>query len=114
MTIITNTCQSHRDSVEPTKTAATAKNSKHKTNVESAGAYQFFPMVLESSGNCDSLFDDFINHCARYLPMGDKKDFRRRFCFATSVALQRGNARIIKHAYARIRSTGTFGTHAWM
>ena len=58
--------------------------------------------------------DVIIQVLARELPRTDPKEFRRAFCFATSVGLQRGNARILKHAYARLVASATFGTKAWV
>jgi len=69
---------------------------------------------MEASGHIDPAFDTFVRTLANDLPIGSAKHFRRAMCFAASVGLQRGNAKILKHAYARLEEAATFGTIRFM
>ena len=111
LTVVTNIAISHRDNTNCTETASRDKVSKHGEAVSSKGAYKFFPIAVEASGHCHSNLDELIALLSRELTTRDTKPFRRAFCFATSTGLQRGNARILKHAYA---AASTFGTRAWV
>ena len=112
--VITNTCMSHRGHENPTAPVSKEKITWHGESVARAGAYKFYPMVMEASGHCNESIDEFMQVVIRELPKHQHKAFRRDFCFATSVGLQRGNARILKHAYARLVASATFGTKSWM
>ena len=109
VTVVTNTAPSHCEKIDAAAGAAQAKTTKHEENVNSKGNYKFYPIVCETSGHIDSAFDDFVALLTSALPFGSKKQFRREMCFAVSVALQRGNARIMKHAYGRLEDANTFG-----
>ena len=114
VTVVTNIAISHRDNTNCTETASRDKVSKHGEAVSSKGAYKFFPIAVEASGHCHSNLDELIALLSRELTTRDTKPFRRAFCFATSTGLQRGNVRILKHAYARLAAASTFGTRAWV
>lgn len=103
----------YRSLIDPSKMAAQAKTNTHGTAVSDKGAYVFIPVVTESSGHCHNTLDTLIAMLSRELPRHKRKEFHRAFCFATSVGLQRGNARILKHAYSRLVSSVTFGTTVW-
>jgi hypothetical protein len=63
VTIVTNFCPSYA-SLPAGAAASNAKrhkDEKHKGNVEGAGPYRFFPVVIESSGHCDPFIDEFAN-----------------------------------------------------
>ena len=110
---ITNTCKTYRSMHDPALLAANAKTTKHGTAVSDKGAYVFYPIVAETSGHCHNSIDELIALLSRQLPLHKRKEFHRAFCFATSIGLQRGNARILKHAYSRLVSSVTFGTSRW-
>ena len=111
VSVVTNTSESHCFKNDPASEAAAHKRTKHEANVVSKGAYKFYPVILETSGNIHNDFDTLIRHLQQHLPIGSAKEFRRDMCFAASVALQRGNARIIRHAYGRLESMQTFARH---
>ena len=114
VTIVTNTSSTHCTRSDAADYAARMKIEKHGDNVLGQGAYEFIPVALESSGHIDSRFDHFVRTLANELPIGSSKHFRRAMCFAASVGLQRGNARILKHAFSRLEQAATFGTLRWM
>jgi hypothetical protein len=114
VTVITNSAASWNNRTDPAATAAAEKSNKHGDNVAQQGAYEFFPLACESSGHVDPTFDSMIRALCNELPVGTSKHFRRAMCFALSVALQRGNARILKHAYRRLHEAATLGTLRWM
>ena len=74
----------------------------------------FYPLVAETSGHIHPTFDKLVKDLSNSIPIGDAKAFKRDMCFAVSVALQRGNARILKHAYERLEDSMTFGSRAWL
>jgi hypothetical protein len=114
VTVVTNTAESWNTRADPAAAAANDKRAKHSDNVCQQGAYEFFPLSCESSGHIDPCFDTMIKTLCTELPLDTAKHFKRAMCFATSVALQRGNARILKHAYHRLREAATLGTLRWM
>lgn len=113
VTVVTNIADSYVKDDSPADRAAEEKVKKHEANVVSKGAFEFYPIAIESSGNAHHGFDDFITVLESELPFGSRRKFRRAMCFALSVALQRGNARILKGAYTRIDDRATFGAARW-
>lgn len=113
VTVITNTALTYRNKSDPTEAEAQAKCTKHEANVAKQGAYVFYPVVLETSGNIHNAFDNLLTALSQELPQHQRKEFRREMCFAASTALQRGSARILKHAYGRLENANTFGTRAY-
>jgi len=113
VTVVTNTAASHADKADPAGVAAEEKTQKHAGNVAAAGPYDFFPLAFESSGTVHPLFDKLVEVLGRNLEFGDRKEFQRNMCFSVTTALQRGNARILKHTYARIGASKRFGSRLW-
>jgi hypothetical protein len=112
VTVATNICASYIGVEHPANKAAQLKSTKHGDCVSEAGSFVFFPIALESSGAMDEGVDDFIQHLSTETDAVNSKDLRRELCFVVSTALQRGNARIIKNALARISKHDTPGTRA--
>jgi len=112
VSVVTNIAKSHAHLGSPADGAASDKVTKHRINVESKGDYTFFPVIFESSGLVHGDFDAWVAFLQRQVILGSRKQFRRAMCFAASVALQRGNARIIKHAYARLEAANRFGSRS--
>jgi hypothetical protein len=113
VTVVTNTASSHVHEADPAANAAAAKEAKHGENVRSQGTYEFVPLAMTSSGHVDPEFDNLVSTLSHDLPLGTTKQFRRSMCFAVSVGLQRGNARILKHAYHRLEEAATWGSIRW-
>jgi hypothetical protein len=111
VTIVTNFCRSYCNlgAGAAAANARQKKDAKHAQNVESAGPYRFFPIVIESSGHCDSSIDDFSRFLASRLPFGAQKPFRAKMNHTIAAAVQRGNARIVQAAFARIAASHQFG-----
>jgi hypothetical protein len=113
VTVVTNTASSWNTRSDPAAAVAQQKRNKHSDNVSAQGAYEFYPVACEASGHVDPSFDTMLRALSNELPIGTAKHFRRSMCFALSVAMQRGNARILKHAYRRLHEAATFGTLRW-
>jgi hypothetical protein len=107
---ICNFAESYNNSSDASHIGASKKVDKHEQNVVSHGEHIFIPIILEVSGHIHPSFDTLISKLAEQLPQLEAKEFRREMCFAVSVALQRGNARILKGAYERLRRAQTFGS----
>jgi len=113
VTVVTNIAESHCRTYDPAAAAARAKTEKHATYVTASGDFEFFPVSCETSGSVDGSFDKLITSLSSCLSFGQAKEFRRSLCFALSVSLQRGNARILSQFYARLLRSVTFGTRAF-
>lgn len=107
--IVTNFCPSHRKTPNVATVIAEEKIKKHAEEVEKEGDHIFFPFVIEASGHWEGRCDQFVNELANYLAISDRPVFRRQLHMLVSTAVQRGNARILASAIARIRKSRQFG-----
>ena len=109
VSVVTNTCRTYLSS-DAAGRITKKKNDKHKDNVEKIEGYTFYPLVLESSGAAAPELDTFASHLSRSLPFGSTKHFRQVLIHEVITALQRGNARILKHYFARVMKSAQFGS----
>ena len=109
VSIVTNFAPSYAQLDDPAAVIVDQKNKKHKANVESAGNYSFYALVGEVSGKCHGNVDALARYLAQFVDTTMRKQFRKEFVIEFSTALMRGNARIMSHAFDRIRSAKVFG-----
>jgi len=108
VTVVTEFAPSHVPEANVADHAAAAKAAKHAyIDRSDSGVYSFFPIVLEASGAVHHKLDALI------VAMGGEADLKRQMCFAVAVALQRGNARILGHFFARVTAQA-FGSRRWV
>ena len=113
VTVVTNIAMSHAAQSDPAAVAAKEKTDKHASYIDVSPQYKFYPIAVETSGNVHETFDQFVQELSHSLSFNQVKQFRREMAFTLAVALQRGNARILQHYYARLMRIQTFGSQAW-